>query len=58
MELAPARFQSQKVVAHISKRLWLKTKQGFPFLFLKEEGSRRVKPLGLGFTLHKNCSNF
>jgi hypothetical protein len=31
-----------EVVTQISKRLWLKPKQGFAFLFLTQEGSYRV----------------
>ncbi len=58
MESALAWFQSEKVVAQISNRLLLKPKQGFPFLFLKQEGSYNIKLVGLGFTLHKNCNNF
>jgi hypothetical protein len=58
VESAPAQFQSQKVTIRISNKLWLKPKQGFPFLFLKQEGSCRVKPVGLGFTLHKNYTSF
>jgi hypothetical protein len=58
VESALAWFQSEKVVAQISNRLLLKPKQGFPFLFLREEGSYKVKPMGLGFTVHKNYNNF
>jgi hypothetical protein len=56
--LALAWFQSEKVVAQISDILWLKPKQGFPFLFLRQEGSYKVKHVGLGFTLHKNLQQF
>jgi hypothetical protein len=58
VESAVAWFQSEKVVAQIPNRLWFKPKQGFPFLFLRQEGSYKVKHVGLGFTLHKNYNNF
>ncbi len=58
MESAVASFQSEKVVAQISNRLWFKPKQLFPFLFLRQEGSYKVNPVELGFTLHKNYNNF
>ncbi len=46
-------FQSQKVKAQISNRLWLKPRSSL-FLFLKHESSCRVKPAGLD-SQHKNC---
>jgi len=58
VESAPAWFQNEKVVAQISNRLLLKPKQGFPFLFLRQEGSYKVKHVGWGFTLLKNYNNF
>ncbi len=58
MESALAWFQSENAMTQISNRLLLKPQQGFPFLFLRQEGSYKEKPMGLGFTLHKNCNNF
>jgi hypothetical protein len=58
VESAMAWFQSEKVVAQISNRLCFKPKQGFPFLFLRQEGSYKVKPVELGFTFHNNYNNF
>jgi hypothetical protein len=58
VESAVAWFESEKVVAQISNRLWFKPKQGFPFLLLRQEGSYKVKPVELGFTLHKKYNIF
>jgi len=58
VESAMAWFQSEKVMTQISNKLWFKPKQGFPFLFLRQEGSYKVKPMELGFTLHKNYNIF
>jgi len=58
LESTLAWFQSEKVVAQIFNRLLLTPKQAFPFLFLKQEGSYKVKPVELGFTLHKNYNIF